>query len=151
MATRQRSRIPRREFLQQKIRRQRCGAGKQCAGLVPGSSSQSVYGSDYKMSDNRDNAATTHAFRSNFPFKVWEALLRIEPGQVLSYSQLARQAGNPRAARAIGSALAANTIGFLIPCHRVLRESGDIGEYRWGSERKAAMIAWEASHVSATH
>ena len=88
---------------------------------------------------------------TNLQIKVWEALLRIEPGQVLSYSQLAREAGKPRAARAVGSALAANTIGFLIPCHRVLRESGDIGEYRWGSERKAAMIAWEASHVSATH
>ena len=88
---------------------------------------------------------------TNFQIKVWEALLRIEPGQVLSYGQLARQAGSPRAARAVGSALAANTIGFLIPCHRVLREGGDIGEYRWGSERKAAMVAWEASRASATH
>lgn len=88
---------------------------------------------------------------TNFQIKVWEALLRIEPGQVLSYSQLARQAGKPRAARAVGSALAANTIGFLIPCHRVLREGGDIGEYRWGGERKAAMVAWEASRASATH
>ena len=88
---------------------------------------------------------------TNFQIKVWEALLRIEPGQVLSYGQLARQAGSPRAARAVGSALAANAIGFLIPCHRVLREGGDIGEYRWGSERKAAMVAWEASRASAAH
>jgi hypothetical protein len=70
MATRQRSRIPRREFLQQKIRRLRCRTGKRCTGLAPGSSGQSVYGSDYKMSDNRDNAATTHAFRLNFLFNV---------------------------------------------------------------------------------
>lgn len=88
---------------------------------------------------------------TNFQIKVWEALLRVEPGQILSYGQLARRAGAPRAARAVGSALAANTIGFLIPCHRVLREGGDVGEYRWGSERKAAMVAWEAGRALTTH
>lgn len=81
---------------------------------------------------------------TNFQIKVWEALIRIEPGQLMSYGQLARQVASPGAARAVGSALAANTIGFLIPCHRVIREGGDVGEYRWGSERKQAMIAWEA-------
>lgn len=81
---------------------------------------------------------------SNFQLKVWEALLRVEPSRVVSYSQLARLAGMPKAQRAVGSALAANTIAYLIPCHRVIRESGEPGQYRWGSERKSALLAWEA-------
>lgn len=83
---------------------------------------------------------------TNFQLKVWEALLKVEPSRVVSYTQLARMAGSPKAQRAVGSALAANTIGYLIPCHRVIRESGDFGRYRWGSERKTAMLAWEAGH-----
>src|SRR5690606_169557 len=68
--TRQRSRIPRREFLQQKIRQQRCGSGKRCAGFAPGSSGQSVYGSDYKMSENRGNSESINALRTDFWFNV---------------------------------------------------------------------------------
>jgi len=82
---------------------------------------------------------------TNFQLKVWEALLRLPPGRRVSYTQLAALAGQPRAQRAVGSALAANTIGYLIPCHRVIRESGDSGHYRWGDERKSAMLAWEAA------
>ncbi len=81
---------------------------------------------------------------TNFQLKVWEALLRLPPGRRVSYTQLAGLAGAPRAQRAVGSALAANQIAYLIPCHRVIRESGDSGQYRWGGERKAAMLAWEA-------
>lgn len=81
---------------------------------------------------------------TNFQLKVWEALLRLPPGRRASYTQLAALAGAPKAQRAVGSALAANAIAYLIPCHRVIRESGDCGQYRWGSERKAAMLAWEA-------
>lgn len=84
---------------------------------------------------------------TNFQLKVWEALLKVEPSRVVSYTQLAELAGAPRAQRAVGSALAANTIGYLIPCHRVIRESGDLGRYRWGSERKTAMLAWEAGQA----
>lgn len=82
---------------------------------------------------------------TNFQIKVWEALIRVAPGELVSYSHLARQAGSPRAARAVGSALAANTIGYLIPCHRVIRECGESGTYRWGDERKLALIGWEAA------
>lgn len=82
---------------------------------------------------------------TNFQIKVWEALIHTEFGAVVSYRQLARQAGAPRAPRAVGNALAANSIGFLIPCHRVIRESGEVGHYRWGSERKLAMLGWEAA------
>lgn len=87
---------------------------------------------------------------TNFQIKVWEALLRIPAGQVVSYSQLGRLAGAPRAQRAVGSALAANAIAYLIPCHRVIRESGEIGHYRWDNERKQALIAWEAAQADAT-
>jgi len=81
---------------------------------------------------------------TNFQLKVWEALLRLPAGQRVSYTQLAALAGAPKAQRAVGSALAANAIAYLIPCHRVIRESGDSGQYRWGAERKLVMLAWEA-------
>jgi len=82
---------------------------------------------------------------TNFQLKVWEALLRIGSGELVCYSQLAALAGSPRASRAVGTALAANRIGYLIPCHRVIREGGEIGQFRWGSERKVLMQGWEAS------
>lgn len=82
---------------------------------------------------------------TNFQVKVWEALLRIPPGTALSYRKLAGIVGNARAQRAVGTALAHNRIAFLIPCHRVLRENGEIGQYRWGSERKHAMLALESA------
>ena len=85
---------------------------------------------------------------TNFQIKVWEALMQVGCGQVLSYRQLAGQAGCPGAQRAVGSALAANSIAWLIPCHRVIRGSGEVGDYRWGSERKQAMLAWEAGRVN---
>ena len=84
---------------------------------------------------------------TNYQIKVWEALIGIEPSQRISYGKLAAMAGAPQAQRAAGSALAANTIAYLIPCHRVIRESGDSGNYRWGPERKAAMLAWEAAQT----
>lgn len=78
-----------------------------------------------------------------FRLKVWEALLRVPAGRVCSYTTLAARAGAPRAARAVGSAMAGNDIALLIPCHRVIRESGEIGEYRWGATRKALLLGWE--------
>lgn len=88
---------------------------------------------------------------TNFQLKVWEALLKVKPGSLVSYSHLAKLAGSPKAARAVGTALANNTIGFLIPCHRVIRETGEIGNYRWGEERKTLMQAWEASKNDTSH
>ena len=82
---------------------------------------------------------------TNFQIKVWEALLDIGPSQLISYSDLASLAGSPRAHRAIGTALAANSIGFLIPCHRVIRGTGEAGIYRWGTNRKMAMLSWESA------
>ena len=85
---------------------------------------------------------------TNFQIKVWEALLNIGSSRLVSYSTLARLAGKPKSQRAVGSALALNKIGFLIPCHRVIRESGDAGIYRWGSNRKIAIQAWEAARAN---
>lgn len=79
------------------------------------------------------------------PFQVcvWRALMKVQPGMLVSYSNLARAAGYPNAARATGSAVGSNAISFLIPCHRVVRESGVSGDYRWGALRKRVILAWE--------
>ncbi len=86
---------------------------------------------------------------TNFQIKVWEALIHTEFGRLVTYRQLAHGIGSPRGQRAVGSALAANQIAYLIPCHRVIRDSGDTGQYRWGPERKLAMLAWEAGRCEA--
>jgi len=82
---------------------------------------------------------------TNFQVNVWKALLKIPPGHISSYQEIAAQLGAPRAFRAVASAIAANPVGYLIPCHRVLRSNGDLGGYKWGTERKHALIAWEAA------
>lgn len=82
---------------------------------------------------------------TNFQVNVWRALLEIPPGDMISYGNLAARAGRPRAARAVGQAVAHNTIAVLIPCHRVIRGMGELGNYRWGSHRKRLLLAWEAA------
>ncbi|MFO1486031.1 MAG: methylated-DNA--[protein]-cysteine S-methyltransferase [Verrucomicrobiaceae bacterium] len=82
-----------------------------------------------------------------FQLRVWRALLNVTPGTVVSYGQLATAVGRPGAARAVGSAVGANPLAYLIPCHRVIRETGVIGEYRWGHERKCAMLGREWAGV----
>ena len=80
---------------------------------------------------------------TNFQVKIWEALLHIPSGALTTYSAVAARAGKPRAIRAAASAVGDNPIAYLIPCHRVIRKSGSINQYRWGSARKRAMIVWE--------
>ncbi len=82
---------------------------------------------------------------TNFQIKVWEALLRIPQGFVCSYEEIAGYLGKPTAARAVGNAVAANPAAYIIPCHRVIRKIGAIGDYRHGTTRKKAMIGWEAA------
>ncbi|MDQ2872164.1 MAG: methylated-DNA--[protein]-cysteine S-methyltransferase [Candidatus Eremiobacteraeota bacterium] len=82
---------------------------------------------------------------TNFQVRVWRALLDIPPGNVRTYAQLARSMGEPDSARAVGNALANNTLGYLIPCHRVILGTGAIGNYRWTPHRKRALLAWEAA------
>jgi AraC family transcriptional regulator, regulatory protein of adaptative response / methylated-DNA-[protein]-cysteine methyltransferase len=86
---------------------------------------------------------------TNFQVKVWSALLRVPPGRVVSYLDLAGAIGEPRAVRAVGSALARNPIGYLVPCHRVIRATGALGDYRWGHTRRRALLAWEAAQLEA--
>ena len=80
---------------------------------------------------------------TNFQIKVWEALLRIPPGAVVSYEDIAVHLGIPDAARAVGNAVARNPIPVIIPCHRVIRKVGDFGGYRYGTARKMALLGWE--------
>ncbi|WP_039756291.1 MGMT family protein, partial [Chromobacterium haemolyticum] len=77
--------------------------------------------------------------------QVWRALLSIPYGGFASYGQIAAAVGRPRAARAVGSAVGANPVAWLIPCHRVIRAEGALGEYRWGAERKVELIGWEGA------
>jgi AraC family transcriptional regulator, regulatory protein of adaptative response / methylated-DNA-[protein]-cysteine methyltransferase len=85
---------------------------------------------------------------SNFQVKVWRALLELPFGTVATYGEIAGRIGAPGSARAVGTAVGANPIAWLIPCHRVIRESGALGGYLWGAERKAAMLGWEAARIS---
>ncbi len=96
-----------------------------------------------EMKSNRP--LSLHVSGTNFQTSVWKALLMIPPGTVASYSQVAAAIGHPDAARAVGMAVGANPVAFLIPCHRVIRQSGKIGGYRWGETRKHAIHAWEVA------
>ena len=99
------------------------------------------------FAERREPGATLTLALHGTPWqlKVWEALLRIPPGALVSYEGLAAALGAPKAARAVGTAVGANPIGYVIPCHRVIRKTGAISAYRWGHARKRALIGWEAA------
>jgi AraC family transcriptional regulator, regulatory protein of adaptative response / methylated-DNA-[protein]-cysteine methyltransferase len=80
-----------------------------------------------------------------FQLRVWRALLRVPTGSLTTYGRLSAAINQPQAARAVGSAVGANPVAFIIPCHRVIRETGVLGNYRWDAIRKQAIIGWEAS------
>jgi len=84
-----------------------------------------------------------HVAGTNFQIAVWRALLRIPPASAVTYSQIAEAVGSPRAVRAAGSAIGANPVALLIPCHRVIQQTGGLGGYRWGAARKQAIQVWE--------
>lgn len=84
---------------------------------------------------------------SQFQICVWRALLRIPAGQLATYQQIAAAIDKPNASRAVGTAIGSNPIGYLIPCHRVIRKTGVVGQYRWGGIRKHAVIARELSQL----
>ncbi|NVJ26559.1 MULTISPECIES: bifunctional transcriptional activator/DNA repair enzyme AdaA [Myxococcus] len=84
-----------------------------------------------------------------FQVQVWQALLRVAPGEVATYEDLARAIGKPKAVRAVGTAVGGNSVALLIPCHRVLRKTGVFGDYRWGPARKQVMLAWESLRYGA--
>ncbi len=92
-----------------------------------------------------DRAIPLHLKGTNFQLQVWHALLRVPPGAVTTYDSIARDINATSAHRAIGSAVGANPVAFLIPCHRVIRKSGALGGYHWGETRKTALLAWETA------
>jgi AraC family transcriptional regulator of adaptative response/methylated-DNA-[protein]-cysteine methyltransferase len=82
---------------------------------------------------------------TSFQVRVWRALMQVPTGTLVSYGELAAALGNRSAARVVGTAIAQNSLAYLIPCHRVIRDTGVLGHYRWGDERKRAIVAWESS------
>jgi len=86
-----------------------------------------------------------HMIGAPFQIKVWEALLAVPSGRVTTYSEIARHIGNPKAVRAVGTAVGRNPISWLIPCHRALRQDGELGGYHWGLPLKRAMLAFESA------
>jgi AraC family transcriptional regulator, regulatory protein of adaptative response / methylated-DNA-[protein]-cysteine methyltransferase len=87
---------------------------------------------------------------SNFQLKVWEALLLIPSGNMVSYRDIASYLGEPNASRAVGNALARNPVAVLIPCHRVIQSLGEFGNYHYGKERKIALLGWEMAKATYT-
>lgn len=85
---------------------------------------------------------------TNFQVKVWEALLRIPPGALTTYQDIAERIRNPKALQAVGSAVGSNAIAYLIPCHRVIRKDGILGDYRWTPARKKVIIGWEMARYN---
>lgn len=89
-----------------------------------------------------------HVKGTAFQIKVWEALLKIPFGELGTYGRIAEHIGNPKASRAVGTAIGSNPIAYLIPCHRVIQYSGIVGGYMWGPDRKTAMIGWENAQLN---
>jgi len=99
----------------------------------------SIFQSDWsRLSDIK-----LHLKGTPFQLKVWEALLKIPMGKLSTYGRIAAQIGNAGASRAVGTAIGSNPVSFLIPCHRVIQSSGNMGGYMWGTTRKTVMIGWE--------
>lgn len=101
----------------------------------------------FKKDWSQLSAIKLHLKGTSFQLKVWEALLNIPIGGLYTYSSLAKAIQHPTASRAVGSAVGDNPVAFLIPCHRVIKSTGEFGQYRWGATRKSAMIGWEAARV----
>jgi AraC family transcriptional regulator of adaptative response/methylated-DNA-[protein]-cysteine methyltransferase len=110
-----------------------CAEARRLAGLI------------FKTRAQADQPLSVAVRGTNFQVAVWRALLEIPVGALAAYGDIARAVDRPKAVRAVGTAVGANPCAFLIPCHRVIRESGELGGYRWGSTRKQAINVWEAA------
>lgn len=110
------------------------------------SATEEIYGRIFQASSK--TPLTLHVKGTNFQLQVWRALLNIPFGGLTTYQGLAANLGRPTAARAIGNAVGRNPVGYLIPCHRVIRSSGELGGYRWGLDRKTMVVGWEASRLA---
>ncbi|MEW7291243.1 bifunctional helix-turn-helix domain-containing protein/methylated-DNA--[protein]-cysteine S-methyltransferase [Aquimarina sp. 2304DJ70-9] len=89
------------------------------------------------------NQIKLHLKGTDFQLKVWKTLLKIPIGGLTTYGSIAKHIDIPKASRAVGTAIGNNPVAFLIPCHRVIQSTGNLGQYHWGSTRKTAMIGWE--------
>jgi AraC family transcriptional regulator, regulatory protein of adaptative response / methylated-DNA-[protein]-cysteine methyltransferase len=107
-----------------------------------------VLASIFEPLDPAVPAVPLHLKGTNFQLQVWQALLRIPRGSVVSYGDLAARIGAPTAARAVATAVGANPVAYVIPCHRVLRATGGLGGYRWGADRKLVMLERELCYPS---
>lgn len=116
-----------------------------CATLVPDQdATRAAAAKAFPPPGSTDRPALAlHVKGTNFQLKVWRALLEIPPGQVTTYGDLAAKVGNPKASRAVGAAVGSNPVSYLIPCHRVIRSTGELGGYAWGPDRKRVMLALE--------
>jgi AraC family transcriptional regulator of adaptative response/methylated-DNA-[protein]-cysteine methyltransferase len=101
----------------------------------------SVFTQDWRKSGE----IKLHLKGTEFQLKVWKILLKIPIGSLTTYGDIASKLNNPKASRAVGTAIGDNPVALLIPCHRVIRASGELGGYHWGLARKAAIIGWEAA------
>ena len=108
---------------------------------------KAMFGEDKKS----DRPVSLYVSGTNFQINVWKALLQIPQASVVSYSQVATAIGHPNSARAVGLAVGANPVAFLIPCHRVIQQNGGLGGYRWGGTRKQAIHAWESARYEQPH
>jgi AraC family transcriptional regulator of adaptative response/methylated-DNA-[protein]-cysteine methyltransferase len=114
------------------------------AEVLEDGSATKVYADRIFGAAKTDTPLTLHPKGTNFQIKVWQALLKVPRGSVTSYEGIAQQINRPSAVRAVANAVANNPVAYLIPCHRVIRKTGAVGGYRWGSARKKAILAWEA-------
>jgi AraC family transcriptional regulator, regulatory protein of adaptative response / methylated-DNA-[protein]-cysteine methyltransferase len=115
------------------------------AEVLEDPSATGPYANRIFSAENPAGSLTLYLKGTNFQIKVWQALLHVPRGMVASYKDIARTIDRPDAVRAVANAVARNPVAFLIPCHRVIRKTGAVGEYRWGSARKKVLLAWEAS------
>lgn len=127
-------------------------AGFACRRSLAGQSVSHVFHhpGDPHGADNPARPGRIHLLLkgTNFQVKVWEALIRLGDRPLVSYQQLARSLGQPGAQRAVASAVGSNPVAWLIPCHRVIRQHGEFGQYRWGATRKQVMLGWEMSRCA---
>ena len=120
------------------------------AKLVAGTdSNQQKVIAFFNNSTDNDSAIKLHLKGTPFQLKVWHALLHIPEGDVSAYGNIAQHIHQPSASRAVGTAIGSNPVGYIIPCHRVIKNIGETGGYRWGATRKKAMLAWEACQMNA--
>ena len=96
---------------------------------------------------NKADQIKLHLKGTEFQIKVWETLLTLPSGSLTTYGSIADKIDRPKASRAVGTAIGSNPVAFLIPCHRVIQKSGNLGGYMWGNTRKSAIIGWEASQL----